>query len=482
MRVTVIGTGYVGLVTGTCLAELGNQVICLDVDPEKIRTLNKGESPIYEPGLSDMIQTNLAASRLRFTTHIQEAVEHGDIQFIAVGTPSSEDASADISHVLTAAKSIAKWMNGFKVVVNKSTVPVGTAEKVQRLIEQTLAERQGHSQQSLTAIGACVISNPEFLKEGAAIEDFMRPDRIILGIGKGAPYDQARDLMRQLYTPFNRNHDRTLIMDIRSAELAKYASNAMLATRISFMNEMANLAERVGADIESVRQGMGADPRIGYSFLYAGTGYGGSCFPKDVKALQKTGLDNGMQMRLLTAVEDVNQTQKHILIRKVIARFGRDLSNRKFAIWGLAFKPGTDDMREAPSRIVIKELLQLGAQVAAHDPVANHAARLSLEQDCQHTPQLLDRLRFHSQAMPALEQADALLILTEWKAFKSPDFLAIHRLLKQPVIFDGRNLYEPETMANAGFEYQGVGRNAHPVVAPISEEWSATPTRTAALL
>jgi UDPglucose 6-dehydrogenase len=482
MRVTVIGTGYVGLVTGTCLAELGNQVICLDVDAEKIRLLNKGESPIYEPGLTEMIRANLSSARLRFTTHIEEAIHHGDILFIAVGTPPSEDGSADISHVLAAAQSIDQWMTGFKVIVDKSTVPVGTAEKVQRLIDDTLGERCDLTDQMSEQTQACVISNPEFLKEGAAIEDFMRPDRIILGIGKGAQHEQARELMRQLYTPFNRNHDRTLVMDIRSAELTKYAANAMLATRISFMNEIANLAEYVGADIESVRQGIGSDPRIGYSFLYAGTGYGGSCFPKDVKALQKTGADNGIHLRLQDAVEAVNQTQKHVLVQKLIKRFGRDLHDKRFAVWGLTFKPGTDDMREAPSRVVIQELLQLGAHVVAHDPVANHAARLSFEQDLHHSPKLLERLRFHSQAMPALEQADALLILTEWKAFKSPDFLAIHRLLKQPVIFDGRNLYEPEMMANAGFHYEGVGRSAHPVIAPSNEEWVAMPIKTAALL
>lgn len=480
MKVTVIGTGYVGLVTGTCLAELGNQVICLDLDLEKIQLLNQGNSPIYEPGLAEMIRTNLASARLRFTNNTREAIEQSEILFIAVGTPSHENGSADITHVLAAAKSIGQWMTDFKVVVNKSTVPVGTAEKVQRLIEETVAEKTA-SLKSKEAV-ACVISNPEFLKEGAAIEDFMRPDRIVLGIGKGADYEQAREKMRQLYTPFNRNHDRTLIMDIRSAELTKYAANAMLATRISFMNEIANLAEHVGADIESVRQGIGSDPRIGYSFLYAGTGYGGSCFPKDVKALQKTGTETGVTLRLLDAVEAVNQSQKHVLVKKIIRRFGRDLNGLRFAVWGLSFKPGTDDMREAPSRVVIKELLQLGSHVVAHDPVANQSARLHFEQDLQQQPKLLERLRFHSQAMPALEAADALLIMTEWKAFKSPDFSNMKALLKRPIIFDGRNLYEPEIMTQTGFEYEGIGRNAHPVSALPPEEWSVMPIKTAALL
>ncbi|HEY1227383.1 MAG TPA: UDP-glucose/GDP-mannose dehydrogenase family protein, partial [Ramlibacter sp.] len=352
MNITIIGTGYVGLVTGTCLADLGNHVFCLDLDPAKIAMLNGGESPIYEPGLSELVQQNLAAERLSFSTDVAAAVRHGDVQFIAVGTPSDEDGSADLQYVLAAARNIGRHMEGFKVVVDKSTVPVGTADKVRAVIQEEL-DKRGRGD-----IPFAVVSNPEFLKEGAAVDDFMRPDRIVLGVPEDDNGAQALAVMRKLYAPFNRNHERTRVMDVRSAEFTKYAANAMLATRISFMNELANLADRVGADIELVRQGMGSDPRIGYSFLYAGTGYGCSCFPKDVAALVRTAADYGQELKVLAAVEAVNDAQKTVLVDKILERFGRDLSDRKIALWGLAFKPNTDDMREAPSLVVIQELLR----------------------------------------------------------------------------------------------------------------------------
>ncbi len=440
MKVTVVGTGYVGLVSGTCLAEVGNDVLCLDVDPEKIRILNEGGIPIFEPGLLDMVKRNVAAGRLRFTTDVEQAVAHGTIQFIAVGTPPDEDGSADLQYVLAAARNIGRHMGDYKVVVDKSTVPVGTGDKVRAAIADELKARGAD-------IAYSVVSNPEFLKEGAAVDDFMRPDRIVVG----AEDERAIELMRALYAPFQRNHERLIVMDVRSAELTKYAANAMLATRISFMNELANLAEKLGADIEQVRQGIGSDPRIGYHFLYPGCGYGGSCFPKDVQALQRTArLDAGMEMKVLNAVEDANDAQKHVLTAKTVKRFGSDLSGRKFAVWGLAFKPNTDDMREAPSRYLLADLFAAGATVVAYDPVAMHEARRVFGDE--------PRLSYAESPMAALDGADALLIVTEWKEFRSPDFEAIKAKLKQPVIFDGRNLYEPKQVRQFGIDYQAIGR------------------------
>lgn len=440
MKVTVIGTGYVGLVSGTCLAEVGNDVLCLDVDPEKIRILEEGGIPIYEPGLQDMVRRNVAAGRLRFTTDVERAVHHGTVQFIAVGTPPDEDGSADMQYVLAAARNIGRLMTDYKVVVDKSTVPVGTADKVQAAIADELAKRGSDTPYA-------VVSNPEFLKEGAAVEDFMRPDRIIVG----ANDEQAVHLMRALYAPFQRNHERLIVTDVRSAELTKYAANAMLATRISFMNELANLAEVLGADIEMVRQGIGADPRIGYHFLYPGCGYGGSCFPKDVKALIKTAAgQGGLDLKVLTAVEAANDAQKHVLSRKIKARLGNDLSGRHIAVWGLAFKPNTDDMREAPSLELIHDLLSAGATVTAYDPVAMHEAQRVLGHD--------DRIRYAESPNDALLDADALVIVTEWKEFRSPDFDLIKARLKQPLIVDGRNLYDPALVRGQGFEYLAIGR------------------------
>ncbi len=451
MKITVVGTGYVGLVTGTCLAELGNNVLCLDVDPAKIGLLNAGGIPIYEPGLKELVDRNRAAGRLTFSTGVEASVAHGDIQFIAVGTPPDEDGSADLQYVLAAARNIGRHMSGFKVVVDKSTVPVGTAEKVQAAIAQELAARGVLGQHDFA-----VVSNPEFLKEGAAVEDFMRPDRIVIGTDANPAGQRARETMDRLYAPFTRNHDRILHMDVRSAEFTKYAANAMLATRISFMNELANLADRVGVDIEHVRRGIGSDPRIGYSFLYAGTGYGGSCFPKDVQALVKTAAEQGQDLRVLQAVEDVNQRQKQVLVAKIIARYGENLAGRTFALWGLAFKPNTDDMRAAPSRVIVAELVRRGARVQANDPVAMEEAKRCLALDGTDS----GAVSFHEQPMQALQGADALVIATEWKAYRSPDFQAIKTELKAPVIFDGRNLYEPAEMKQLGFHYEGIGRQA----------------------
>jgi UDPglucose 6-dehydrogenase len=439
MKITVIGTGYVGLVTGACLAEMGNHVLCLDVNAEKIRTLEQGGMPIHEPGLLDMVTRNRAAGRLQFTTDVAAAVQHGTLQFIGVGTPPDEDGSADLQYVLEAARNVGRYMTDYKVIIDKSTVPVGTGERVRAVTAEELAKRG-------LALEFSVVSNPEFLKEGAAVEDFMRPDRIVVG----ADDERAIHLMRALYSPFIRNRDRLLVMDLKSAEFTKYAANSMLATRISFMNELALLAEKVGADIELVRTGIGSDPRIGYHFLYAGTGYGGSCFPKDVKALVQSARAQGIELQVLQAVESANERQKHVLVNKVVARFGEDLAGRRFAMWGLAFKPNTDDMREAPSRVIVAELTQRGAQIAAYDPVAMDEARRAF--------QGVDGLTFASSQTEALEGADALIIVTEWKEFKSPDFDAIKTLLKQPVVFDGRNLYEPELMASMRIEYFGIGR------------------------
>ncbi|TWG82629.1 UDPglucose 6-dehydrogenase, partial [Cupriavidus gilardii J11] len=434
MKVTIIGSGYVGLVTGACLAELGNDVFCLDVDERKIAMLNDGGMPIYEPGLKELIQRNRDAGRLVFSSDIPAAVDHADIQFIAVGTPPDEDGSADLQYVLAAARSIGRHMTGFKIVVDKSTVPVGTGARVAAVIREELAAR------GLEDLQFSVVSNPEFLKEGAAVEDFMRPDRIVIGCDNDAAGRHAKAIMRALYAPFNRNHERTFYMDVRSAEFTKYAANSMLATRISFMNELANLADEVGADIELVRMGIGSDPRIGYSFLYAGAGYGGSCFPKDVQALMRSAAANGLSMRILEAVETVNHAQKHVLGDKVLRRFGEDLSGHSFAVWGLAFKPNTDDMREAPSRVLVRDLVSRGASVRLHDPIAIPEARRVLEQDLADIEGGFGRVTFSDAQMDVLDGADALIIVTEWKVFRSPDFSQIRRRLKTPAIFDGRNL------------------------------------------
>ena len=440
MKITVIGTGYVGLVTGACLSEVGNDVMCFDIDKQKIEILQKGEIPIYEPGLQDMVRRNVSAGRLHFTDNVETATQFGTIQFIAVGTPPGEDGGADVHYVLDAARNIGKYMNDYKVVVDKSTMPVGTADAVKEAILQELKLRGVNAPFS-------VVSNPEFLKEGAAIDDFMRPGRIVLGCED----DQAELNMRALYAPFQRHHDRLVLMDIRSAELTKYAANAMLATRISFMNELANLAEKLGADIESVRKGIGSDPRIGYDFLYAGAGYGGSCFPKDVKALIKSSSEvGGCELKVLQAVEAANSGQKHVLAKKIKGHFGSELHGKHFALWGLSFKANTDDIREASSLTVINDLLAAGATVTAYDPVAmDNVKRLYQDES---------RLQFAESPMAALHGADALVIVTEWKEFRSPDFNTIKDMLKSAVIFDGRNLYEPRMVREMGFEYFAIGR------------------------
>ena len=461
MKVTIVGSGYVGLVTGACLAEVGNQVVCLDVDAKKIEILDNGGIPIHEPGLLEMVARNRAAGRIAFTTDVERAVAHGEIQFIAVGTPPDEDGSADLQYVIAAARNIGRHMTGFKVIVDKSTVPVGTADKVRAAVMDELAKRGADS--SFT-----VVSNPEFLKEGAALEDFMRPDRIVLGCSADDGGERARRLMRSLYSPFQRNHERMLFMDVRSAELTKYAANAMLATRISFMNELANLAEVLGADIELVRQGIGSDPRIGYHFLYAGCGYGGSCFPKDVQALQRSGTEAGRPSRILEAVEAANEAQKSVLVDKLVARFGEDLTGRRFAVWGLAFKPNTDDMREAPSRVLIRQILERGGAVTAHDPVAMDEARRVIPLDFVDRPQLVERVTYADTPEAALDGADALVIVTEWKAFRSPDFDAMQKRLSERVIFDGRNLYDPERVASFDLDYIPIGRPVQRAATPAT--------------
>ncbi|HLW25539.1 MAG TPA: UDP-glucose/GDP-mannose dehydrogenase family protein [Steroidobacteraceae bacterium] len=438
MRITIFGSGYVGLVTGACLADAGNHVVCVDVDRRKIEMLRQGEIPIHEPGLDAIVRRNLEAGRLKFTTEAKEGVEHGQFQLIAVGTPADEDGSADLRHVLQVARTIGEHMSEYKVVITKSTVPVGTADKVRDAVSRSLAARGGQLEFD-------TVSNPEFLKEGAAIADFVKPDRVVVGTDSA----RATELMRLLYEPFTRNHDRMIVMDVRSAELTKYAANAMLATKISFMNELANLAEQFGADIEAVRVGIGSDPRIGYSFIYPGVGYGGSCFPKDVQALKRSAQEVGYQARILEAVETVNARQKGILFDKIKAHFGQ-LTGLTFALWGLSFKPNTDDMREAPSRVLMESLWAAGARVRAYDPVAmSECARLYGERAdltlCKTSPE-------------ALEGADALAIVTEWQEFRSPDFDQIRAALKSPVIFDGRNLYDPAHMVRAGFSYYAVGR------------------------
>lgn len=439
MKITIIGTGYVGLVSGACLAELGNDVMCLDVDAAKIAMLKRGEIPIYEPGLESLVKRNAAAGRIRFTTDAAASVAHGQVQFIAVGTPPDEDGSADLQYVLAAARTIGHYMDGYRLVVNKSTVPVGTAAKVRALIEEELARRGKQLEFS-------VVSNPEFLKEGAAVDDFMRPDRIVIGVAD----ERAAQIMHALYAPIQRNRDRTIVMDIASAELTKYAANAMLATRISFMNELANLAEKLGADIEHVRRGIGSDPRIGYDFLYAGCGYGGACFPKDISALQQTAREAGIEPRILDAVSQVNLAQKSRLLEKITHRFGDDLAGKRFAVWGLAFKPNTDDLREAASRIVVPGLVERGATVVAYDPVAMAQAQLAFS--------AFPGVGYADSPQAALDGADCLVIITEWKEFRSPDFDDIKRRLRTPVIIDGRNLYEPAMVRSFGLEYSGIGR------------------------
>ena len=422
------------------MAELGNDVLCLDLDPVKIKILEEGGMPIFEPGLHDMVRRNVEVGRLSFTSDVERAAHFGTIQFIAVGTPPGEDGSADMQYVISAARNIGRYMADYKVVINKSTVPVGTADAVRAALMDELKQRGADTLFS-------VVSNPEFLKEGAAIEDFMRPDRIVVGCDD----EKAEVYMREMYAPLQRNHDRLIVMDVRSAEFTKYAANAMLATRISFMNEMANLAEKLGVDIEQVRRGIGSDPRIGYDFLYSGAGYGGSCFPKDVRALIKTAArDAGIDLKVLNAVEAVNHAQKHVLGNKIKLRFGEDLTGLNFAIWGLAFKANTDDMREATSREVIKDLLVAGASITAYDPVAIEEARLCFPNE--------PNLRYAKNQTDALRGADALVIVTEWKEFRSPDFPSMKEALKHPIIFDGRNLYEPKLVRGLGFEYQPIGR------------------------
>ena len=439
MKITIIGSGYVGLVTGACLADAGNHVFCLDLDERKVATLNAGGVPIYEPGLEALLKRNREAGRLVFSTDVAASVAYGELQLIAVGTPQDEDGSADMRHVVAAARAIGRHMDGYRVIVTKSTVPVGTSDRVREAVADELSKRGAAHMFS-------VASNPEFLKEGAAIEDFMRPDRIIVG----ADDARAVDLLRLLYAPFQRNHDRLMVMGVRSAELTKYAANAMLATRISFMNELANLAEELGADIEQVRRGIGSDPRIGYHFLYPGAGYGGSCFPKDVKALAHSAAQAGRPLKVLTAVDAANEAQKHVLGEKIRLRFGERLDGRRIAIWGLAFKPNTDDMREASSRVLIADLLAAGATVRAYDPVAAGEAKRLFDGE--------PRVAFAASAGAALEGCDALAIVTEWQEFRSPDFDAIRRNLKTPAIFDGRNLYDPAAVRALGFEYFPIGR------------------------
>ncbi len=443
MKVTIFGSGYVGLVTGACLAEVGNQVMCVDVDPAKIELLNDGGVPIYEPGLEEMVARNRAAGRLHFTTDAKEGVDFGLFQFIAVGTPPDEDGSADLQYVLAVAESVAEHMNDFKIVVDKSTVPVGTADKVRARIDEVLARRG-------VELDYDVVSNPEFLKEGAAIGDFMKPDRIVVGTEN----PRSIQAMRELYAPFNRNRERLIFMDVRSAELTKYAANAMLATKISFMNELSNLAEILGADIESVRIGIGSDPRIGYQFIYPGCGYGGSCFPKDVKALVNTAQQVGYQPQLLQAVEDVNQRQKQVLFRKIHDHFDGDLAGRTIALWGLAFKPNTDDMREASSRTLMEALWEAGARVQAFDPVARDEARRIYGER--------DDLVLCESADAALEGADALAVVTEWIEFRSPDFAHLAERLRARALFDGRNIYDPAAATAAGLSYYSIGRRPLP--------------------
>ena len=439
MKITVFGIGYVGLVQAAVLAEVGHDVVCVDVDQEKVDNLKQGIIPIFEPGLESLVKTNYEAGRLQFTTDAKQGVEHGKLQFIAVGTPPDEDGSADLQYVLAVAETIAGHMNTDKILVNKSTVPVGTADKVKMRVDEVLAARG-------TRFGFHVCSNPEFLKEGSAVDDCMKPDRIVIGTDS----DDVIETMRELYEPFNRNHERLVLMDVRSAELTKYAANCMLATKISFMNEMAGLAEMLGADIEMVRQGIGSDPRIGYHFIYPGCGYGGSCFPKDVQALKRTAEEIDFEPVLLRAVENRNARQKEVLFNKITAHYQGDLAGKTFALWGLAFKPNTDDMRDAPSRVLMEALWKAGARVQAYDPEAMEEA--------QRIYGVRDELQLCGTRKSALSGADALVICTEWKTFRAPDFEQMQELLKEPVIFDGRNMFEPTRMARKGFTYYSIGR------------------------
>lgn len=441
MEVCIIGSGYVGLVAGACFADSGNDVICVDIDKEKIKALNECIIPIYEPGLDDLVRRNMDEGRLSFTTDIKSSVERSSVCFIAVGTPPGEDGSADLKYVLDVARAIGQNMNSYKVIVDKSTVPVGTAEKVKAAVAEEL-EKRGSS------LTFDVVSNPEFLKEGAAIDDFMKPDRVVIGTDNGS---DARRIMVDLYSPFVRASDRIIVMDVKSAEMTKYAANAMLATRISFMNDMANLCEKVGADVSSVRKGIGSDSRIGYSFLFPGIGYGGSCFPKDVKALVRTAAEHSYDLKVLKSVEEVNEAQKGVIVEKILKYYGGEakIKNKKFALWGLSFKPKTDDMREAPSIIIIKRLLELGADIASHDPVA-----------MEETKEIFgDTISYHHKNYDALKDADALIIVTEWNEFRSPNFNRIKDLMKKPVVFDGRNIYKPAEMKMLGFDYFSIGRN-----------------------
>jgi UDPglucose 6-dehydrogenase len=450
LKIAIIGAGYVGLVTGACLADLGVTVVCIDNDREKIAALHGGRIPIYEPGLETIVHQAAAADRLRFTSNVAEGVVGCEVIFIAVGTPESEDGSANLDSVLGAARALGAAMSGPCVVVNKSTVPVGTAEKVFEAISIGLQERG-------VAHAFVVVSNPEFLKEGAAVADFMRPDRIVLGLPEGPLGVHARATMDRLYAPLQRNHQRTIYMDVRSAELTKYAANAMLATRISFMNELAALSTAVGADIESVRKGIGSDSRIGYHFLYAGTGYGGSCLPKDVRALCHSGRKHGIELKILQATEQVNEYQKGVLVRMIRQRLGDDLRGHSFGLWGLAFKPNTDDMRCAASRVIVRKLLESGAHIVAYDPVAMKEAKRVLATDLVDATDLFERITFADAPENCLDGADALVIVTEWKIFKSPDWASLRLRLKQPLVFDGRNLFLPSLMASAGIEYHSVG-------------------------
>ena len=439
MKITIFGTGYVGLVTGSCFAEVGNDVLCVDIDEAKIARLKQGEIPIYEPGLEDIVIENVREGRLKFTSDMEKGVDFGLYQFIAVGTPPDEDGSADLSHVLSVAESIGRHMKDYRIVINKSTVPVGTADLVRGMVGSVLAARG-------VDIDFDVVSNPEFLKEGDAVDDFMKPERIVVGVDN----PRTKELLRNLYAPFNRSHERFIAMDIRSAELTKYAANAMLATKISFMNEIANIAERVGADVEAVRKGIGSDSRIGFAFIYPGVGYGGSCFPKDVQALERTARKQGYDARILQAVEAVNHDQKLSLVGKIRDHFNGELDGRVIAMWGLAFKPNTDDMREAPSRVVIDELLRAGAIVQAYDPVAMDEARRIYGES--------EGVLFAGHPEEALKDADALAVMTEWMVFRSPDFDQMRHELKQPVIFDGRNIYNPDFLEQMGFTYYSIGR------------------------
>ena len=445
MKITIFGSGYVGLVTGACFAEVGNDVLCVDIDQKKIDRLNEGQIPIHEPGLDEIVAENVREGRLRFTSDLREGVDFGLYQFIAVGTPPDEDGSADLRHVLSVAESIGTFMKEYRIVINKSTVPVGTADLVKEKIRSVLAERK-------SGIDFDVVSNPEFLKEGDAVNDFMKPERIVVGVDN----PRTRELLRFLYSPFNRSHERFIAMDVRSAELTKYAANAMLATKISFMNEIANIADRVGADVEAVRKGIGSDSRIGFAFIYPGIGYGGSCFPKDVRALERTAHQHGYHSRILQAVEAINHDQKSTMVSKIRGHFADDIDGRVFAIWGLSFKPNTNDMREAPSRRVIDELLSGGARVRVYDPVAMDEAR-SIYGEC-------DEIFYASNPEDAVKSSNALVVLTEWLVFRSPDFDMIKRDLSHPVVFDGRNIYSPDFMEQSGFTYYSIGRPPRGVV------------------